>query len=49
MSIIKFALLCGMAGVAYSLVTIYWVLKKDTGTDRCGKLMPRCWKGETPS
>jgi Na+/H+-translocating membrane pyrophosphatase len=34
MDIVKFALLCGMAGVAYSLTTIYWVLKQDTGTPR---------------
>lgn len=26
-NIIGFALLCGLAGVAYSLITIYWVLK----------------------
>jgi K(+)-stimulated pyrophosphate-energized sodium pump len=34
MNIVNFALLCGLAGVAYSLVTIKWVLAKDTGTDR---------------
>jgi K(+)-stimulated pyrophosphate-energized sodium pump len=33
-NIIGFALLCGLAGVAYSLATIYWVLKQDTGSDR---------------
>jgi K(+)-stimulated pyrophosphate-energized sodium pump len=34
MNIVNFALLCGLAGVGYSLLTIYWVLKKDTGTAR---------------
>lgn len=33
-NIIGFALLCGLAGVGYSLATIYWVLKQDTGTPR---------------
>ncbi len=33
-NIIGFALLCGLAGVAYSLITVYWVLKQDTGTPR---------------
>ena len=34
MNIIFFAVLCGLAGIGYSLITIYWVLKRDTGTDR---------------
>jgi len=34
MNIITFAVLCGLAGVGYSLITIYWVLKRDTGSPR---------------
>ncbi len=34
MDIINFALLCGLAGVAYGLFTTSWVLKQDPGSPR---------------
>jgi K(+)-stimulated pyrophosphate-energized sodium pump len=34
MNIIVFALLCGVAGVAYALVTAGWVTKQDAGSKR---------------
>jgi K(+)-stimulated pyrophosphate-energized sodium pump len=34
MDIINFAILCGLVGVAYSLITTTWVLKQDAGTAR---------------
>lgn len=32
--IILFALICGLVGVAYALVTAAWVSKQDAGSDR---------------
>lgn len=49
MSIVGFALLCGMAGVVYSLITIYWVLKKDTGTPRMREINAAVLEGAMPS
>ncbi len=33
-SIILFALICGIAGIIYSLITAGWVTKQDAGSDR---------------
>ena len=32
--IVSFALICGLAGIAYAIATAVWVLKQDAGTER---------------
>ena len=45
--IIRFALICGALGVAYSLVTAAWVSKQDSGPDRMREISDAIKEGVT--
>ncbi|MBI5025277.1 MAG: sodium-translocating pyrophosphatase, partial [Nitrospirae bacterium] len=45
--IILFALICGIVGVAYALITAAWVSKQDAGTDRMKKISDAVREGAT--
>ena len=45
--IIPFALICGVLGVAYALITAAWVSKQDSGTERMRQISDAVKEGVT--
>ncbi len=46
-NIILFALVCGIVGIAYSLITASWVLKQDKGSERMQAISDAVREGAT--